>query len=104
MTTKQFKSIDKFHSFSITILEDTAYFVLEIVQPSQYKTFLLLLKSGYEYMKNNNVKYVKQQINQEDKELFKKSDVIEQNGLFFVKTHIDNFLFELCDAIGMNRL
>jgi hypothetical protein len=104
MTSQQFTSIDKFHSFGITILEDTAYFALRSVEPSQYKTFLLLLKRGFEYMKQNNVKYVKQQINVEDKESFKKSNVIEENNVLIVKTNIDDFLFEICDAIGMHRL
>ena len=104
MTSRQFTSIDRFHSFGITILEDTAYFALRDVEPSQYKTFLLLLKKGFEYMKANNVKYVKQQVNPEDKESFKKSVVIEENNILIVKTKIDDFLFEICDAIGIHRL
>jgi len=104
MTSQQFTSIDKLHSFGITILEDTAYFALRSVEPSQYKTFLLLLKKGFEYMKMHNVKFVKQQINTEDKDSFKKSIFIEENNILIVKTNIDDFLFELCDAIGMHRL
>jgi hypothetical protein len=104
MNSKDFTSIDKIHSFSIVILEDTAYFEIKNVDPSKYKTFLLLLKSGFTHMKTNNVKYVKLHINPEDKELFKKSIIIEENNTSVVKIEIDNFLFEICDAIGMHRL
>lgn len=104
MTSLQFTSIDKFHSFGITILENTAYFALRNVDPSRYKTFLLLLKKGFEYMKQHDVKFVKQQINIEDKESFKKSVIIEENDNLIVKTNIDDFLFEICDAVGIHRL
>lgn len=104
MVFKKFVSVDKYHSFNVTILEDTAYFVLGTVEPSHYKTFLLLLKIGFEYLMNNKVKYVKQQINAEDKELFKRSTIIEDGNITIVKTNIDDFLFELCDAMGITRL
>ena len=104
MSSRQFTSIDKCHSFGITILEDTAYFVLYNVDPSHYKTFLLLLKNGFEYMNFHKIKYVKQQINAEDKESFKKSVIIEENNILIVKTNIEDFLLEICDAIGMHRL
>jgi hypothetical protein len=101
---KQFISIDKEHILNITLIEDTAYFAIELLNSKEYKTFLLLLKKVFEYMKNNNVKYVKQQINYEDKELFKKSSFVEENNILIVKTDIDIFIYELCDALGMNRL
>jgi hypothetical protein len=104
MSVKKFISIDKKHSYNITILDETAYLVLCAIEPSSYKTFLLLLKSGFEYMKNNNIKYVKQQINIEDKKLFKKSTFIEENNMIIVKTEIDDFIFEICDALGIKRL
>ena len=103
---KEFISIDKEHSFTISIIEDTAYFALNPIQfnPEEYKTFLLLLKNGFQYMINNGIKYVKQQINYEDKESFKKSSFIEENNILIAKTNINDFLIELCDALGMNRL
>jgi hypothetical protein len=104
MIYKKFISIDKLHSFEITILEDTSYFVILSLEPKHYKTFLLLLKKGFEYMKSNNVKYVKQTITLEDKELFKKSSFVEENNVLIVKTDIDMFLEELCNAMGMQRL
>ena len=55
-------------------------------------------------MTNNGIKYVKQQINYEDKETFKKSFFIEENNILIAKTNIDDFLIELCEALGMNRL
>ena len=47
MTSKNFYSIDKYHSFNINIIEDTAYFSINTIKPEKYKTFLLLLKAGF---------------------------------------------------------
>lgn len=104
MEHKKFISMDKFHEFSINIIEEIAFFKIERIEPSQYKTFLLTLKKGFEYMLEHNVLYVKQQINKEDKELFKTSTFIELEDGLIVKTCINEFLFELCDALGINRL
>lgn len=104
MNNKNFVSVDKYHSFTITLIEEVAYFKLELVNPEKYKTFLLLLKNGFEYMVNNKIKYVKQQINYEDKINFQRSIFIEENDILIVKTQINDFLFELCDALGINRL
>ena len=102
----EFISIDKEHSFKISLIEDTAYFALHPTQfnPEKYKTFLLLLKNAFQYMVNHSIKYVKQQINFEDKESFKRSSFIEENNILIAKTNIDDFLIELCDALGMHRL
>lgn len=103
-SNKEFISIDKNHSLNINIIDDTAYFTINYLNPEKYKTFLLLLKLAFEYMVNNNVKYIKQRINEEDKINFKNSIFIEEDDIVIVKTNIDNFLFELCDALGMQRL
>jgi hypothetical protein len=102
--SQNFTSIDKNHQFNINIIDDTAYFTIEKLAPEKCKTFLLLLKSGIEYMVNKNIKYVKQYIMEEDVNEFKKSHIISENGLFVVKTQIEDFLFELCDALGIQRL
>lgn len=104
MAELNFTSTDKEHSFIISIIEDTAYFSLLTLNPEKYKTFLLLLKKAFEYMISNNIKYIKQRINHNDKESFKKSSFIEENNTLIVKTNIEDFLFELCDALGINRL
>jgi hypothetical protein len=60
---KKFVSIDDAHSFEITINEeskDLAYFSIINITPEHYKTFLLLLKDGFEYMIKNNILIVKQ--------------------------------------------
>lgn len=100
----KFLSIDKEHLFNISIIEDTAYFTLHNINPQKYKTFLLLLKNAFDYMVNNNIKYVKQQINHEDRESFKRSSFIEEDNILIAKTNIEYFLVELCDALGMHRL
>lgn len=104
MLIKQFNSIDKNHQIDINIIDDTAYFSINMLNPEKYKTFLLLLKSCFEYMVINNIKYIKQYINEDDIDNFKKSVIIREKNTVIVKTHIDDFLIELCDALGMNRL
>jgi hypothetical protein len=101
---KKFISLDKHHSFTIGIVENTAYFQIENINPEYYKTFLLLLKQGFNYMAENNVLYVKQHINSEDAELFKKSTFIKENTTLIAKTNIEDFLFELTDCLGIKRL
>lgn len=92
------------HAFKISIVDDTAYFQLEQLKEENYKTFLLLLKNGFEYMCDNKVKYVKQYINEDDIVNFKKSEFLKNNDIVIVKTHIDDFLYELTGALGFNRL
>jgi hypothetical protein len=104
MTTKKFISVDKNHEININIIDDTAYFSINILNYENYKTFLLLLKSSFEYLIYNNVKYVKQYINEDDIDNFKKSDILRENNLVIVKTKIEDFIIELYDALGMQRL
>jgi hypothetical protein len=104
MDNKDFISIDKNHSFTVQIIDNTAYFMINTLNPEKYKTFLLLLKSAFEYMVSKNVSYVKQQINKDDKENFKNSSFIEADNILVVKTHINDFMIEICDALGMHRL
>jgi hypothetical protein len=104
MTSKTFISFDKKHQFNIDIIEDTAYFTLLLINPEYYKTFLLLLKNAVELLVNNNVKYIKQYINEEDIVLFKNSIIIKENTFVLVKTKIEDFAYELCDALGIQRL
>jgi hypothetical protein len=100
----QFASIDNNHCIEISIIEDTCYFNIVRLIPEFYKTFLILLKKVIEYMSNNKIKYIKQYIVEEDKELFKKSIFLEKNNILVVKTDIENFIEEICDAIGIQRL
>ncbi|AYV79976.1 MAG: hypothetical protein Gaeavirus3_30 [Gaeavirus sp.] len=54
-------------------------------------------------MTSNHIKYIKQYIQENDIDLFKKSEIIQDSGLYIAKTKIEDFLIELCDALGMNR-
>ena len=55
-------------------------------------------------MIDNNINYVQQCINEEDKENFKKSEILKIDNYYIVITKINDFLIELCDALGMQRL
>ncbi len=111
--TKVFKSIDNKHSCTLTIypdisLENICYFSINNLEYEHYKTFLLLLKRTYEYMCNNNVKYIKQFINIEDVELFRNSHIIyinnNNNNDIIVKTNIVDFIDEICYAVGIQQI
>jgi hypothetical protein len=104
MIFKNFISIDKCHKFNINIIDNTAYFAIVSIEPTECKTFLLLLKTGIEYMATNKVQFVKQHIIEEDVIEFKNSHIISENGVFVVKTKIEDFLFELCNVLGIQRL
>ncbi len=55
-------------------------------------------------MISNNIKYVKQYINEDDIENFKKSEILREYNFLIVKTKIEDFLIEIYDALGMQRL
>ena len=101
---KTFKSIDDKHSFNIMIIEDTAYFEITSIESKYYKSFLLILKDGFDYMCKYNVKYVKQTVTENDIEFFNKSEIIKQNNKVIIKTNINDFLIEICDALAIQHL
>lgn len=102
--SKEFISLDKKHSFTLDSIDDTTYFTIHYLSYEYYKTFLLLLKTAFEYMVNYNIKYVKLRINEEDKIHFKRSSFIQEDDVLIVKILITDFLLELCDALGIQRL
>lgn len=99
--TANFDSIDNCHSINIKLIGDTAYFAITSYDPEQIKTFLLLLKKTVDYMSKNNIKYVKQQINKDDIPSFTKSSFIQNENIVFVKTYIEDFISEICNALGI---
>ena len=104
---KKFVSIDDAHSFEINISEESnecAYFSIEKLTPEHYKTFLLILKDGFEYMIQNNISTVKQIINSTDIEFFKKSTISYYHNYVIISTNIDFFLEDLCNGLGIQRL
>lgn len=105
--SKKFLSIDDAHSFEININEeakDSAYFTIEKVTPEHYKTFLLLLKDGFEYMIKNKISIVKQIINSTDIEFFKKSTISYYHNYVIISTNIEFFLEDICNGLGIQRL
>jgi hypothetical protein len=104
MISNKFISIDRCHQINLNIIDDTAYFTIETLNHEKCKTFLLLLQTSIDFMIKNNVKFIKQHIMEEDVSEFKKSEIISENGVFVVKTKIEDFLFELCDALGIKGL
>ena len=104
---KKFVSIDDAHSFEINISEESsesAYFIIEKITPEHYKTFLLILKDGFEYMIKNNILIVKQIINSTDIEYFKKSTISYYNNYVVISTNIEYFLEDICNGLGIQKL
>ena len=104
---KKFISIDDAHSFEIKIdceNIDSAYFNICNITPENYKTFLLILKDGFQYMQMHNIKKVKQFINTTDVEFFKKSIISYYHNYIIVTTNIEYFLEEICNGLGIQKL
>lgn len=100
---KIFSSIDKLHYISITITENTAYFRVIECDYENIKTFLLLLKECMEYLKDNNIKIVRQEIVKEEFELFKYSNIMDKTNSnnVMIETKIKDFINELINVFDI---
>jgi hypothetical protein len=102
---KLFDSIDLKHQIEISVLDDISWFNINKIDYANIKTFLLLLKDILGYLSNKNIKYVKQYINKNDLELFTKSSFIElSDNVVIVSTKIEEFIPEIIDVFGINKL
>lgn len=102
---KIFNSLDKKHQIEITIIDDIAWFNINKLDYEHCKTFLILMKDVIEFFNLNDIKYIKQYIYEEDLVFFKKSSFIDiGNKQYVVSTEIINFLFELTNVLGINKL
>lgn len=102
---KLFNSIDLKHQIEISILEDISWFNINKIDYECCKTFLILLKDVLTYLSKKNVKYIKQYIVKDDIELFKSSTFIESsNNTFIVNTKIEEFVPEIVNVLGINKL
>ena len=97
-------SIDKLHIISITICNDIAYFKIINFEFEFVKTFLLLFKECIEYLKDNNIKIVKQEIENEDFKLFKNSKMYNKTSHFniMIETDFINFIDEIYSVFDIN--
>lgn len=110
--TKTFTSIDEKHEISISYCEEIAWFNINKLECEYYKTFLLLIKDIMKFMVKENITYIKQYIEcseeyseNQDEELFKNSEhsYIDDNRIC-ITTHINNFLDELINALGIKPI
>ena len=100
-----FESIDKKHRISINILDDIAWFNILDLDYENCKTFLILLKRLLEYLNSSNVKIIKQYIYEEDLKYFEKSSYLDiGDGKYLITTEIANFLPDLINVLGINKL
>ncbi len=99
------ESLDLKHSIQITIIRENAFFQIIKFNPDFQKTFVMLLKDVIEKFTSNNIKYVKQNIIDEDKSYFKNSDINElEDGNFIVSTPIISFIDEMISVLGIKKL
>ncbi len=102
---KIFNSIDKKHEIEINIIENICWFNINKFEYEYYKTFLLMLKDIILFLKNNNVNFIKQYINENDCEYFKNSSIINlDENTNIVSTNIDNFIDEIVCVLGINKI
>ena len=102
-----FTSIDKKHSIGIKILGDVAEFEIIQIQYENYKTFLLLLKTIIEHFANNNIKFIKQRITEDDLPLFHYSTLdvwYKEDEIALITTPIEYFAEEIYNALGLCKL
>ena len=101
---KIFTSIDKYHIIGITLTDDIAYFKIINFEFEYVKTFLLLFKECIEYLKDNNIKTVKQEIINTDFELFKNSKIsnkTSENNIM-IETEFIHFIDEIYNVFNIN--
>ena len=99
-----FNSVDKLHIISITICDNIAYFKIINFEFEFVKTFLLLFKECIEYLKYNNIKIVKQEIENGDFKLFKNSKICNKTSEFniMIETDFINFIDEIYSVFDIN--
>lgn len=105
ISNKIFNSPDTKHQIQIDIIYDISWFNINKFDFEFYKTFLLLLRDVLLFMYKNNIRYIKQYINEEDKQYFKKSSIVEINkDLLVVSTNITDFLDEIINVLGIKKM
>ena len=104
-SNKMFNSIDNKHQIETNIIEDISWFNINKLDFESFKTFLLLLKDVITYMKNNNIKYIKQYIMEEDINYFKKSSIINlDENTYMTTTNITDFIDEIVNVLDIKKL
>lgn len=102
---KKFNSIDKKHEIEINIIENISWFNINKLDFEYIKTFLILLKDVLIFLKKNNVQNIKQNIQEDDIKYFKNSEIINLNdNLYCVTTNINNFIDEIINVFGINKI
>ena len=101
---KIFTSVDNLHIINITICDFIAYFKIINFEFEYVKTFLLLFKECVEYLKNNNIKIVRQEIINDDFKLFKNSKICNKTSEFhsLIETEFINFIDEIYTVFNIN--
>ena len=101
---KIFTSVDEYHIISITLTDEIAYFRIINFEFEYVKTFLLLFKECTEYLKNNNIKIIKQEIINKDFELFKNSKICNKTSEHnvMIETDFINFVDEFYNVLNIN--
>ena len=104
-TNKIFNSIDNKHQIEINTIEDISWFNICKLDFESFKTFLILLKDVMTFMKNNNVKFIRQYIIEEDIIYFKKSSIVNlDKNMYMVTTKIDDFIDEIINVFDIKKI
>lgn len=102
---KIFNSIDKKHQIKINIIEHISWFNINKIDFESFKTFLLLIKDVIVFMKQNNIKYIKQYIIEEDTFYFKKSEIINlDENIYVATTNINDFIDEITSLFEIKKI
>jgi len=79
MNNKEFISLDGRHKINITYIDkgDFCYFNIERYEIENKKTFCYMFKDVIEFMKKNNIRYIKQRLTNDVIKNFSKSEIIK---------------------------
>ena len=98
-------SLDLNHKINIILNQDIAWFEIKEFNLEHQKTFILLLKDCIEHFIDNNIKFIKQYVNEQDKEYFINSTVLKiDNDLYEVTSPITSFVGDMISVLGIKRL
>lgn len=103
LITKNFISIDKNHFIKIIINNQIAYFKIHYYNEENIKTLLDLFRETIIFLKNNEIKIVRQEISINEINLFKNSSIYKKinDEYVYIDTEIYNFVDEFYSILGL---
>lgn len=99
------RSIDNKHEIEYSIKDNIGYFNIIEIDYNALKSLIYFLKDIVEEYNKNNVKYVQQHMMIDDIDVLKYSEYYSlENGICLVNTKLENFIDEIGNLLGIEKL